>query len=91
MEWAGGLQPGDALGSVEHNTLGVGADPVEGDAEGDVDAAQVRPPFREAHLEQESACNFEIYTCCGCERINKGVTVFPLNYLSCKISSKCYK
>ena len=30
---------------------------MEGDVEGDVDVAQVGPPFRDAHLEEESACN----------------------------------
>ena len=55
VEGAGGLQAGDALGGVEHDALGVGADAVEGDVEGNADVPQVGPPFREAYLEEETA------------------------------------
>ena len=57
VQRADGLKPGDALGGVEDNALGVGADAVEGDAVRDVDVAQVCPPFRDANLEQESTWN----------------------------------
>ena len=56
VEGAGGLQAGDALGGVEDDALGVGADAVEGDVEGNVDVPQVGPPFRDADLEEKSAC-----------------------------------